>query len=88
MNVRRFLAFYGRTQVQAMSPAWRADDQGQLCHVRACHAASVSRKRVRLGWLAGIRSSARLILDPRLICNPVDLPGFAPIIRERLLKVR
>ena len=34
-----------------------------------------------------IRSSTRFILDPCLIRNPVDFPGFAPIIRERLLKV-
>src|ERR1700730_4239883 len=36
------------------------------------------------------RSSVRLvrfIFHPRLIRNPVDFPGFASIIRERLFKV-
>src|SRR5215468_749988 len=42
--------------------------------------------------LSGLRRSSvrfvRFIFHPCLIRNPVDFPGFAPILREGLLKVR
>lgn len=31
---------------------------------------------------------AALVLNPRLVCDPVRFPGFAAVVRERLLEMR